>query len=67
MKTQTEYNDKNDYDESGWQKCPKCDGQGHLSKPPWVAGDVNEWSSTSASHLCDVCYGAKIIQRPVSN
>lgn len=46
-----------------WQKCPKCNGQGIVSKPPYVAGDVYEWSSTSAVHTCDVCNGAKIIKR----
>jgi len=46
-----------------WQKCPKCDGQGIVSKPPYVAGDVHEWSSTSAVHTCNVCNGAKIIKR----
>ena len=47
-----------------WQICPKCGGQGVMSKPPWIAGDVNEWSSTSCTHICDVCNGSKIIQRP---
>lgn len=42
-------------------KCPKCDGQGIVSKPPWVAGDVFIWSSTQAAFTCDVCNGAKII------
>jgi DnaJ-class molecular chaperone len=48
-----------------WQKCPKCDGQGTVSKPPGIAGDVYQWSSTSCTHQCDVCNGAKIIQRPI--
>lgn len=43
------------------QKCPKCDGQGIVSKPPHVAGDVNEWTSSEPSFQCDVCNGAKII------
>lgn len=47
-----------------WQKCPKCDGQGTVSKPPWIAGDVYEWSSTSVSHQCNVCNGAMIIPSP---
>lgn len=42
-------------------KCPKCDGQGIVSKPPWVAGDVHEWSSTQTTFQCDVCNGAKIL------
>ena len=50
-----------------YQKCPKCDGQGAVSKPPYIAGDVFEWSSTSLSHTCDVCNGAKIILQGVIN
>lgn len=47
-----------------YQKCPKCDGQGCVSKPPYVAGDVNTWVSSSTSFVCDVCNGAKIIIKP---
>jgi hypothetical protein len=47
-----------------WQKCPKCDGQGIVSKPPWVPADVYVWSCSSVSHVCDVCHGAKIIATP---
>lgn len=46
---------------SAYQLCPKCNGQGIVSKPPWVAGDVYEWSSTQSQFTCDVCNGAKII------
>lgn len=42
-------------------KCPKCDGQGIVSKPPWIAGDVHQWSSAEVTYQCDVCQGAKII------
>ena len=44
-----------------YQTCPKCDGQGSVSKPPYVPGDVHQWSSTSINFICDVCNGAKII------
>lgn len=44
-----------------YQCCPKCEGQGIVSKPSYVAAGVNQWSSTSAVHQCDVCLGAKII------
>lgn len=44
-----------------YQKCPKCDGQGMVSKPPYVAGDVFEWTSSSVTHTCDICNGSKII------
>jgi len=45
-----------------YQKCPKCDGQGIVSKPPHIAGDVNQWiSGGTTSYTCDICMGAKII------
>jgi hypothetical protein len=47
--------------QSEWQKCPKCDGQGIVSKPPWIAGDVYEWSDTVGQHQCNVCNGLMII------
>ena len=46
-----------------WQKCPKCDGQGMVSKPPWIAGDVTEWTSTQTSYPCDLCGGMKVIKQ----
>ncbi len=44
-----------------YQVCPKCIGQGIVSKPPYVAGDVHSWASTSMSFTCDVCNGSKVI------
>jgi len=44
-----------------YQLCPKCGGQGTVSKPPYVAGDVYEWTSSQCSFICDVCDGKKII------
>jgi DnaJ-class molecular chaperone len=44
-----------------YQLCPKCNGQGIVSKPSYVPGDVHEWNSTSSSFMCDVCWGSKII------
>jgi len=32
-----------------WQKCPKCDGQGIVSKPSYVPGDVYQWSSSATT------------------
>lgn len=46
---------------SAYQLCPKCNGQGIVSKPPWVAGDVDQWTSSAASYICDLCNGAKVI------
>ena len=40
------------------QKCPVCDGTGLVSKPPWVAGDQHQWSSTSSGPWpCNRCNG----------
>jgi len=44
-----------------YQKCPKCDGQGTVCKPPYVAGDQYTWSSSAINFVCDVCEGRKII------
>ena len=45
-----------------YQKCPKCDGQGSVSKPPNIAGDVHEWVSSKTIYTCNVCKGKMIIQ-----
>lgn len=50
---------------SEWQLCPKCNGQGSVSKPPYVAGDVNEWTSSATSFVCNVCNGAKVLVKPI--
>ena len=47
-----------------YQICPKCNGQGVMSKPPFIAGDQTESTSSSCVHTCDVCNGAKIIPAP---
>lgn len=44
-----------------YQLCPKCNGQGTVSKPPYISGDVHQWSSSSIQFQCDVCQGQKII------
>ena len=46
------------------QKCPKCDGQGTVAKPPWVPGDVHEWTSGETGYTCTVCNGSGIIYVP---
>jgi uncharacterized protein with PIN domain len=43
------------------QLCPKCNGQGTVCKPPWIAGDVHEWTCSQTSFICDVCDGLKVI------
>jgi len=48
-----------------YQKCPVCDGTGLVSKPPWIAGDINEWvSSSTGPWPCKVCGGNGIIEEP---
>ncbi len=48
-----------------YQICPKCNGQGTISNPSRVDDNVNEWIDTNAGdHVCNVCYGAKIIPTP---
>jgi len=43
-------------------KCPVCDGQGIVSKPPWIAGDQRSWSGSSEiNHVCHRCNGAGTI------
>ncbi len=50
-----------------WQLCPKCNGQGIVSKPPYVPGDVHQWSSTTQSaFICNLCGGTMKIARLVS-
>lgn len=46
---------------NGWQKCPKCDGQGTVLKPPYLAGEIQHWTSSDTQHQCSVCKGKKII------
>ena len=49
------------YPPSGWQICPKCTGQGLVSKPTYLAGDINSWASSQISHTCNLCKGKMII------
>lgn len=43
-------------------KCPVCDGQGIVSKPPWVAGDQVTWVSGGVTtYPCPACAGAKVL------
>lgn len=44
-----------------YQLCPKCLGQGIVSKPPWVPGDVHEWTSSACTFVCDLCNGQKVV------
>lgn len=43
-------------------KCPVCNGQGTVSKPPSIAGDVETWSSSDLSvYPCPACGGTGIV------
>lgn len=43
-------------------KCPVCNGTGLVSIPPWVAGDQQFYTSTSAGPWpCKSCNGVGVI------
>lgn len=42
--------------------CPKCDGQGRVSRPPWIPGDQPTWSSPGIhTYPCNLCNGRMIL------
>lgn len=44
------------------EKCPVCNGQGTVVRPPYVPGDQLTWVDTStAPYPCKVCNGKGII------
>lgn len=43
--------------------CPKCQGQGIVSKPPYVAAEIQQWNSSSTAFTCDICNGNKLIPK----
>lgn len=44
------------------QLCPKCQGQGVVSRPPWLPADIPVWTShTVGPYVCDVCNGFKVV------
>jgi len=48
-----------------YQLCPRCNGQKTVSKPPYLSGDIHEWSSTQTSFQCGICKGVGMILRPI--
>lgn len=43
-------------------RCPICNGTGLVSRPPGIAGDVEEWTSTGTGpYTCNACGGTGII------
>lgn len=44
--------------------CPVCHSQKTVSKPPWVAGDVNTWVSGGVENYpCPTCNETGIVWR----
>ena len=42
--------------------CPVCNGQKTVSKPPWIAGDINEWAGSGTDNYeCHTCNGTGIV------
>ena len=39
----------------GLYLCPNCNGQKTVSKPPYIAGDVHEWTGTGEHYPCPTC------------
>jgi len=51
-----------------YQLCPKCNGQGTVSKPPWIDGDINTWTDSQVGgYTCNLCGGKKVIECPPPN
>lgn len=45
-------------------KCPVCDGQGHLNKPPCIAGVQDSWCDYhTRTYPCHHCEGTGVIWR----
>lgn len=46
-------------------KCPVCQGQGTVSRPPFVAGDVPGWTTSGTQqYACRACGGTGIVWKP---
>lgn len=42
--------------------CPVCNGQGNVSRPPWIPGDQDTWTSAGApTYECQACKGTGIV------
>ena len=51
---------------SEWQSCPVCSGTGLVSRPPYVAGDQQTWSTSSCGPWpCKACSGTGMVVRPL--
>lgn len=47
--------------------CPKCNGQGLVSKPPHIAVDVDSWISDQATYICNLCNGKMVVNPSLIN
>lgn len=55
-------NEKRDGGEKRPYTCPVCNGQGKVSKPPWVAGDQQTWTDSGInSYTCPACHGTCVL------
>ena len=43
------------------QLCPKCKGQGIVSRPPHIAADQGFWAGIELSYKCNLCDGKMVI------
>lgn len=43
--------------------CPMCGGQGTVSKPPYIDGDVHAWVDTvTGGYTCKMCRGRGYVE-----
>jgi hypothetical protein len=47
------------------QLCPKCQGQGVVSRPPWIPADVQAWNGPLITYTCNLCGGRMVIDAEV--
>jgi predicted CxxxxCH...CXXCH cytochrome family protein len=47
--------------------CPKCHGQGIVSKPPWIPGEVETWTDSHTSYKCNMCNGLGYLTKADKN
>jgi len=46
-------------------QCPICAGTGLVSRPPWIAGDIESYTtSTTGPYPCNACGGQGYIMSP---
>jgi RecJ-like exonuclease len=45
------------------ERCPVCNGMGQQSRPPWVAGDAETWTTGDTSaYPCPACNATGIVR-----